>query len=152
MLHIPPNFHGPLTVHITAGNIDAHVRLSKELSRVAAILNENSVTRGYFISSSGLAEFGGRSRFGEDLDMEGEDGWVVVEEMGQSHGVVNNGQPFLSMPHGSDRIGRDEEWYGDKVDVFVGDGKVYLQFLDEPDPFGTQKGFWKKLVIGLGCR
>lgn len=135
-MHLPHNFHGPLTVHITAGNIDAHVRLSKELSRVAAILSENSVSRGYFISSRGLTGFGGRPQFGEDV----EDGWVMVE-MRPSHGSVP------SMPRGEN----DEEWYGDRVDVFVGDGKVDLQFLDEPDPFGRQKGFWRKLVIGLGC-
>lgn len=47
--------------------------------------------------------------------------------------------------------GRDGAgWYGDKVDVVVGDGKVYLQFIDEEDPFGRQKGFWQSL--GLGCR
>jgi hypothetical protein len=38
-----------ITVHITAGNVDAHGS---------------------------------------------EEGWVVVEEMAQSHGVVNNGEPF----------------------------------------------------------
>jgi hypothetical protein len=147
---LPHNLHGPLTVHIAAGNIDAHVRLSKELSRVAAILSENSVSRGYFISSRGLTEFSGRSQFGEDLEvvMEGEDGWVMVEGRDPSHGAVNNGQPSLSMPRGD----REDEWYGDKIDVFVGDGKVYLQFLDEPDPFGRHNRFWQTLAVGLGCR
>lgn len=112
---------------------------------MAAILSENSTSRGYFISSRGLTEFGDRSGLGEELDsaMEGEDGWVMVE---------NNRQPVSSIPRGGDRIERNEIWYGDKVDVFVGDGKIYLQFVNEPDAFGRGKGFWQKIATGLGCR
>ncbi|KAF8189405.1 hypothetical protein BJ912DRAFT_966728 [Pholiota molesta] len=41
----------------------------------------------------------------------------------------------------------EEEWAGDKIDVFVGSGKVFLQLLGEEDPFG-KKGFWSR-VMGL---
>ena len=57
----------------------------------------------------------------------------------------------LKFDGGRSWTGRDGGWYGDKVDVVVGDGKVYLQFIDEEDPFGRQKGFWQSL-LGLGCR
>jgi hypothetical protein len=136
-LHLPRTFHGPLTIHVTPGNIDAHVRLSRELSKVAVILGESALSRGYFISSSGLAEFG----FDDDdvvfreeeRDVDGLGGWVVVEE-----------PRVLRQRPGN--CGGDE-WYGDKVDVMVGDGKVYLQLVDEQDPFRR-----KNRIFFLGCR
>ena len=140
-LHLPRTLHGPLTIHVASGNIDEHVHLSKELGSIAVILNESALSRGYFVSSSGLAEFGFNFGF---ADLEGEDGWVLVEGPEIRGGAGDSGG-------GRSRTGRDGGWYGDKVDVVVGDGKVYLQFIDEEDPFGRQKGFWQSL-LGLGCR
>lgn len=82
----------------------------------------------YFVSSRGLAEF---SAGGSE---ESEDGWVVVRDNRRKD------------------VGKDEDWYGDKVDVYVGDGKVYLQFLDEPEPFGRRREFWRSLWSVLGCQ
>ncbi len=131
ILHLPRTFHGPLTIQVIPGNIDAHVRLSRELSKVAVILSESALSRGYFISSRGLG-FDVVFKEEEERDVEG---WVVIEE------------PQVRSPSGN-RGG--DEWYGDKVDVIVGDGKVYLQFVDElaQDPFRRKKRFWQS----LGCR
>jgi hypothetical protein len=122
------------------GNIHAHVRLSRELSKLAVILSESALSRAYFISSSGLAEF----EFDDDddvvskEDLDGlEEGWVVIEEP--------------EVPRQRPRGGGGDEWYGDKVDVMVGDGKVYPQLVDEQDPFGRQNRFWHRLGF-LGCR
>jgi len=141
ILHLPRTFHGPLTIQVMPGNIHAHVRLSRELSKLAVILSESASSRTYFISSSGLAEFGFDDDdvvvSKEDLDAL-EEGWVVIEEP-----EVQRQRP------GNHRGG--EEWYGDKVDVMVGDGKVYLQLVDEQDPFRRQNRFWHSLGF-LGCR
>lgn len=38
-----------------------------------------------------------------------------------------------------------EAWQGDRLEVVVGDGHVWLQFEDEQDPFGLRDGFWTRL-------
>ena len=146
-LHLPRTLHGPLTIHVATGNIDEHVHLSKELSSIAVILSESALSRGYFVSSRGLAEFGFDFGF---ADLDDEDGWVLVEGPEARGGATDTDVGYNFIARGRSRTGKDGGWYGDKVDVVVGDGKVYLQFIDEEDPFGRQKGFWQSL--GLGCR
>ncbi|KAF9555540.1 hypothetical protein CPC08DRAFT_711947 [Agrocybe pediades] len=58
-LHLPRTFHGPLTVHVLAGDIDQHVHLSSGISEAAALLSEDAFSRTYFIGdldSEGLAD------------------------------------------------------------------------------------------------
>jgi len=127
------------------------------------VLAESAFSRGYFVGQ--LASWGER---GEDTA----DDWVVVDDGGRSlngasRGEFNRGGKKYHIQRGSEdeamhrySVGaglasdgdkhEDEEWAGDKVDVVVGNGKVYLQFLDEEDPFGKIGGFWHN--IGLGCR
>lgn len=161
-LQLPRTFRGPLTVHVAAGDLDDHIHLSRELAETAMVLAESAFSRGYFIGQ--LVSWGER---GEDVG----DDWVLVDDGGRSlngisRGAFNQngknchirrksedeamrGYSVAGLAGGPDRHD-DEEWSGDKVDVVVGNGKVYLQFLDEEDPFGKEGGFWHK--IGLGCR
>lgn len=123
------------------------------------VLAESAFSRGYFIGQ--LASWGER---GENTG----DDWVLVDDGGRSpngrEAFDQNGKKYhiqresgneamrgsvAGLAGGPDKH-EDEEWSGDKVDVVVGNGKVYLQFLDEEDPFGKEGGFWHK--IGLGCR
>ena len=38
--------------------------------------------------------------------------------------------------------GEEEEWRGDRVEVLVGRGNVYLQFMGEKDPHRREGWFW----------
>jgi len=160
MLQLPRTFQGPLTVHVAAGDLDRHIHLSRELAETAMVLAESALSRGYFIGQ--LASWGER---GEDTG----DDWVLVDDEGrppngreafnqngkkhhiqrESRDEAMRGYSVAGLAGGPDKH-EDEEWSGDKVDVVVGNGKVYLQFLDEEDPFGKEGGFWYK--FGLGCR
>ncbi|KAF8957400.1 hypothetical protein BDZ97DRAFT_1762993 [Flammula alnicola] len=168
-LHLPPTFRGPLTVHIAAGNIDTHVRLSKGLTDASVVLTESAFSRGYFVGK--LSVFGEREDLGADwMFMSDDDGLrTPVQEVPRSmrRGEFHH-DGLAEMNHerqegdvdDADRAAgadmrknmdlenqEDEEWNGDKIDVFVGNGKVYLQFLGEDDPFGRKGRFWNKLRV-----
>jgi len=162
-LQLPRTFRGPLTVHVAAGDLDAHIHLSRELAETVMVLAESAFSRGYFVGQ--LASWGERRE-------DSADDWVVVddevrslngitrEEFGhggkkrhiqrESEDEAMRGHSVGAGLAGNEDKHEDEEWSGDKVDVVVGNGKVYLQFLDEEDPFGKTGGFWYN--IGLGCR
>lgn len=58
-LHLPPSFHGLLTVRVGAGDLDARIALSAALGAHATILNEDSTARAYFIGALGNARWEG---------------------------------------------------------------------------------------------
>ncbi|KAJ3509838.1 hypothetical protein NLJ89_g5001 [Agrocybe chaxingu] len=169
-LHLPRTFHGPLAIHVAAGDVDTRVFLSQELSEAAVVLSETAFYRAYFVG--GLASF----RDTEDIS----DGWELIEEIeedeegrcdeptadlveplsqgdsgandidcgGHHEATVSTNATTLTHKVSEARKHADyenceQEWFGDKMEIFVGDGKVYLQYLDEVDPFGRAKGFWR---------
>ncbi|KAJ7158360.1 hypothetical protein C8R43DRAFT_827628, partial [Mycena crocata] len=54
-LHLPPSFHGLLTVRVGGGDLNNHITLSAALSAHATILSEDSTARAYFIGALGSA-------------------------------------------------------------------------------------------------
>ncbi|KAJ7741422.1 hypothetical protein DFH07DRAFT_751093 [Mycena maculata] len=54
-LHLPPSFHGLLSVHVGAGDLDTRITLSAALGAHATILSEDSTVRGYFVGALGSA-------------------------------------------------------------------------------------------------
>lgn len=157
-LHLPRSFKGPLTVHVAAGNIDDHVRLSKAVSDAAVVLSEGAFSRGYYL--------GGISSTGEDDTGDDEDeadaggffasqlSHATRDEQRRAPLADDDGRIDRALEEGIYRESRNHpdgddpdeegEWSGDKADVVVGEGKVYLQFLEEEDPFGRQGRFWRK--------
>uniref|UniRef100_A0A8H8CG51 Uncharacterized protein n=1 Tax=Psilocybe cubensis TaxID=181762 RepID=A0A8H8CG51_PSICU len=162
-LHLPTSFRGPLTVHVAAGNIDEHVRVSRGVSAAAVVLAESAGMRGFYVGGEG-----------EGVVMSG-GGVVVGDQSAISYRRVVDADPGDNdaagyanlVPSGTDDQGEEgeeegdgevdneeeeddenAEWLGDKVDVVVGDGKVYLQFVGEEDPFGHRRGFWRTLLLG----
>ncbi|KDR65784.1 hypothetical protein GALMADRAFT_1218112 [Galerina marginata CBS 339.88] len=165
-LHIPRNFRGPLSVHVAAGNIDEHVRLSKEVTGAVVVLSESAFSRGYYIGGLASPEEGEEAAYNEGT---GEDG-AVNQVTSRREEVPRNGldggeRDATDELYKIDRAkhlstgvqrdddnnseqGKDDEWHGDKVDVVVGEGKFYLQFVDEPDPFSKKGSFWKNFILG----
>lgn len=55
---------------------------------------------------------------------------------------------------GKKGLAEEKKWYGDRIEILVGSGDVYLQFEDEhevDDPFCTRSlrkevGFWKRFT------
>ncbi|PPQ75401.1 hypothetical protein CVT26_015372 [Gymnopilus dilepis] len=154
-LHIPRNFRGPITLHVLAGDIDEHVRLSREISSAAVVLAESAYVRGYFVGGlAGDAQKEGLADEEKESDVavrceEGREqlyGSVAALEVGADAPTAQNvgstgvqSQTAESMERGA--------WVGDKVEAVIGDGTFYLQFEDESDPFAEKKvGFWKSLV------
>ncbi|KAF8908510.1 hypothetical protein CPB84DRAFT_1744145 [Gymnopilus junonius] len=72
-LHIPRNFCGPLTVHVAAGNIDEHVRLSRELASAVVVLSESAFMRGYYVGGLTMEDEMAEEDAGEGEDEEEED-------------------------------------------------------------------------------
>ncbi|KAK7044786.1 hypothetical protein R3P38DRAFT_3258874 [Favolaschia claudopus] len=58
-LHLPPSFHGLLTVHVAAGDLNNHITLSAALNLHATILSEDSTSRMYFIGALGSGRWEG---------------------------------------------------------------------------------------------
>ncbi|KAJ7033732.1 hypothetical protein C8F04DRAFT_885700, partial [Mycena alexandri] len=58
-LHLPPSFHGLLTIYINTGNLNAHIGLSAALGAHATILSEDSTSRAYFIGALGMGKWEG---------------------------------------------------------------------------------------------
>ncbi|KAJ7634799.1 hypothetical protein FB45DRAFT_909886 [Roridomyces roridus] len=58
-LHLPPSFHGLLTVTVGSGDLNARIGLSPALSAHATILSEDGTTRAYFIGTLGSARWEG---------------------------------------------------------------------------------------------
>ncbi|KAF7356146.1 hypothetical protein MVEN_00945300 [Mycena venus] len=50
-MHLPPSFHGLLTVCVAAGDLNNHITLSAALGAHATILSEDSTSRAYFIGA-----------------------------------------------------------------------------------------------------
>ncbi|KAJ7686661.1 hypothetical protein B0H17DRAFT_1204089 [Mycena rosella] len=58
-LHLPPSFHGLLTVCVGAGDLNNHITLSAALGAHATILSEDSTSRAYFIGALGTGRWEG---------------------------------------------------------------------------------------------
>ncbi|KAJ7512678.1 hypothetical protein B0H11DRAFT_1698588 [Mycena galericulata] len=58
-LHLPPSFHGLLTVRVGAGDLNTRITLSAAVDAHATILSEDSTTRAYFIGALGSARWEG---------------------------------------------------------------------------------------------
>ncbi|KAF7360383.1 hypothetical protein MVEN_00768100 [Mycena venus] len=58
-LHLPPSFHGLLTVRVAAGDLNNHITLSAALGAHATILSEDSGSRAYFIGALGSGRWEG---------------------------------------------------------------------------------------------
>ncbi|PPQ87949.1 hypothetical protein CVT25_001134 [Psilocybe cyanescens] len=154
-LHLPQTFRGPLTIHVAAGNIDEHVRLSKAVASSAVVLSESAFSRGFYLGGLSSED----EDPGDDNDPEDDAGGLFPSHMGGSgvEGVERDARRRPSdadpadeeiYPNADPEEDDDTEWQGDKVDVVVGDGKVYLQFIEEEDPFGKKGRFWKNLFLG----
>ncbi|KAF5324359.1 hypothetical protein D9619_011338 [Psilocybe cf. subviscida] len=174
-LVLPRTFVGPLTVNIAAGDIDAHLRLSRGLTAAAVVLAESPYSRGFFVGK--LAELAVRDTVGDAFVDLGPD-WVVMgtpeggdvdDDVGSAEGTLRPSGRAMIPGHFRDMSStvtdtqsheriessttageedtkqNDDEWKGDKVDVHGGHGKVYLQFEGEDDPFGKKGHFWSKI-------
>ncbi|KAJ7126142.1 hypothetical protein C8R44DRAFT_874510 [Mycena epipterygia] len=58
-LHLPPSFHGLMTVRVGAGDLNNHITLSAALGSHATILSEDSTSRAYFIGALGTGRWEG---------------------------------------------------------------------------------------------
>ncbi|KAJ7807131.1 hypothetical protein B0H14DRAFT_1540198 [Mycena olivaceomarginata] len=58
-MHLPPSFHGLLTVCVAAGDLNNHITLSAALGAHATILSEDSTSRAYFIGALGTGRWEG---------------------------------------------------------------------------------------------
>ncbi|KAJ7485368.1 hypothetical protein FB451DRAFT_1431295 [Mycena latifolia] len=58
-LHLPPSFHGLMTVRVGAGDLNNHITLSAPLGTHATILSEDSTSRAYFIGALGTGRWEG---------------------------------------------------------------------------------------------
>ncbi|KAF7333803.1 hypothetical protein MVEN_02337100 [Mycena venus] len=58
-MHLPPSFHGLLTVRVAAGDLNNHITLSAALGAHATILSEDSTSRAYFIGALGTGRWEG---------------------------------------------------------------------------------------------
>lgn len=141
-LAVPRTFRGPLTVHVGVGDLDAHVRLSPGMAAAAVVLAETAYARGFFVGK--LTADDGRAGLGR--------GWalgagVLADE--KEDGCSPEGEPELGGEEEGEPAEREEDeeevWVGDKIDVFVGGGVVYLQLLGEENAF-RKPGFWSRLT------
>ncbi|KAG5650926.1 hypothetical protein H0H81_010518, partial [Sphagnurus paluster] len=62
-LHLPTSFHGLVTIHVAAGDLDLHISLSRGFNGNSMILSETALARSYF-----LGELGGWTRDKQDWD------------------------------------------------------------------------------------
>ncbi|CAA7268891.1 unnamed protein product [Cyclocybe aegerita] len=169
-LHLPRTFHGPLAIHVAAADVNTHIFLSQELSEAAVVLSETAFYRAYFVG--GLASFrdtedisdgwelveeieedeeGRREEPATDLVeplAQGDSGANDIDRTGHHEAMDPANATTLALKVSEARKHADhesceQEWFGDKIEILVGDGKVYLQYLDEVDPFGRGRGFWR---------
>ncbi|KJA21560.1 hypothetical protein HYPSUDRAFT_202902, partial [Hypholoma sublateritium FD-334 SS-4] len=142
-LHVPRTFRGPLTVHVGAGDLDAHVRLSPGMAAAVVVLAETAYARGFFVGQ--LTADDGRAGLGRAWAL---GAGVLADE--KEDGDSPEGEPELGgeeegEPAEDAADEEEEEWAGDKIDVFVGSGLVYLQLLGEENAF-RKPGFWRRLT------
>ncbi|KAF5383110.1 hypothetical protein D9615_004834 [Tricholomella constricta] len=52
-LHLPPSFHGLVTIKVAAGDLDAHISLSRGFASNSMILSESATARSYFVGELG---------------------------------------------------------------------------------------------------
>ncbi|KAF8157170.1 hypothetical protein B0H34DRAFT_712562 [Crassisporium funariophilum] len=105
-VHLPRTFFGPLTIHVLAGNIDAHIRLSVGLQAKAALLRESACARGYFVGELGRSSPSCDLVVGEEKDgqleadtVEDEDDVAVKgDEVGASVSDSDSGPPVFDFP------------------------------------------------------
>jgi len=151
-IHLPHTFHGPLAVHVAVGDIDEHVHLSEEVKESVVVLSESSVSRVYFIGSL-RKDAGFEFIEADEDDIEDEPGedrvpsrmsGCRVPERASRQGLNKDATALARQ----DVEGEADVWDGDKIDVVVGRGHIYLQFLDEREPFRKKKCFWRDLIPG----
>lgn len=183
-LYLPRTFRGPLTIHISSGNVGDHLRFSEGLEREVALIRESECGRGYFVGGLGLDDADRREeRDGEEEEIRDGDSDAIFIHSDEKARSVNKDSTYRrhhpehdcemelgnpSETHAALRLADDdrassvslpsslEEWYGDRIEILVGSGNVYLQFEDEDeddDPFGVNRssrkeiGFWKRLAL-----
>ncbi|KAG6872452.1 hypothetical protein C0995_009709 [Termitomyces sp. Mi166 len=55
-IHIPPSFHGLVTIAVVAGDLDSHISLSRGFFANATIMSETATARSYFVGELGEPE------------------------------------------------------------------------------------------------
>jgi len=70
-LSLPRTFHGPLSIHVQAGNLDEHIELSDALQKDCVLVREGGCARGLFVGDF-RKEFGFDWGCGASADVEGE--------------------------------------------------------------------------------
>ncbi|KAF7430396.1 hypothetical protein PC9H_006101 [Pleurotus ostreatus] len=86
-LHLPNSFHGLLTVHVSAGDLEKHIEIASGLMAHAVLLRETTDSRSYFIGEMG--------------------GWVKNEDNWEGDEIVASVEHGLVRAQFEDEKGQD---------------------------------------------
>ncbi|KAF9490321.1 hypothetical protein BDN71DRAFT_1454428 [Pleurotus eryngii] len=86
-LHLPNSFHGLLTVHVSAGDLEKHIEIASGLMAHAVLLRETTDSRSYFIGEMG--------------------GWVKNEDNWEGDEIVASVEQGLVRAQFEDEKGQD---------------------------------------------
>ena len=98
-LSLPRTFHGPLSIHVQAGNLDEHIELSDALQRECLLVREGGCARGLFVGDF-RKKFGFDWSSGPSADGANSDGEEDVECV---CGVGEGGKTDVDVGKGEER-------------------------------------------------
>lgn len=82
-LHLPPSFHGLVTIKVAAGDLDAHISLSRGFGCNSTILSETATARSYFVGELGGWAKDKHGWDGDRVDMSVAKGTVRLQILGE---------------------------------------------------------------------
>ncbi|GLB38928.1 hypothetical protein LshimejAT787_0600900 [Lyophyllum shimeji] len=82
-LHLPSSFHGLVTIKVAAGDLDAHISLSRGFRCNSMILSETATTRSYFVGELGGSAKDKQGWDGDRADVSVARGMVRLQVVGE---------------------------------------------------------------------
>ncbi|KAF9561183.1 hypothetical protein CPC08DRAFT_707615 [Agrocybe pediades] len=165
-LHVPRTFHGPLTIHVAVGDIDQHLHLSTEMQSAVVPLSEDSFSRTYFVGDlEDVVDAGFVIINPQDVRPLEETPRLPssppvpptpaepAAETTQSESIATSQATTQLIPNDAlknESVKEDGTWQGDKIDIAVGRGHIYLQFLEEQIPFRKKVPYFRNSEFGSG--
>ncbi|KAF8068028.1 hypothetical protein FPV67DRAFT_1168884 [Lyophyllum atratum] len=82
-LHLPPSFHGLVTIKVAAGDLDTHISLSRGFFSNSMILSETATARSYFVGELGGWAKDKQGWEGDRVDISVARGMVRLQILGE---------------------------------------------------------------------
>jgi hypothetical protein len=81
--HLPPSFHGLVSVKVVVGDLGPHISLSPGFAEISMILSETGTTRSYFVGELGGWSKDKQGWEGDKVDVTVNEGKIRLQVLGE---------------------------------------------------------------------